>query len=151
MAREAGFTLIEAMAVMAILAMVSALALPHIPQATTRPMLEAYTLEVAALLKADHVAAVRRRARVDTRLDRAERRVTSGGGAGALQLPPDVAFDAIVAENCNGRRNGESIGFLPNGMSCGGTIALARPGAAYHVRVNWFTGGVEVVAADPPR
>ena len=30
-------------------------------------------------------------------------------------------------------------------MSCGGVIALARPGMGYEVRVNWLTGGVEIV------
>jgi general secretion pathway protein H len=30
-------------------------------------------------------------------------------------------------------------------MSCGGTIALTRLGTGYQVRVNWLTGGVEVV------
>jgi general secretion pathway protein H len=30
-------------------------------------------------------------------------------------------------------------------MSCGGTIAMARPGMGYEVRVNWLTGGVEIV------
>jgi general secretion pathway protein H len=151
MAREAGFTLIEAVAVIAIVAMLAAIALPRIPHATSRPMLEAYAMEVAALLKADHVAALRRRIRVDTALNRSDRTVISGAGAGAVQLPPDVAFDAIVAENCNGRRNGDAIGFLPNGRSCGGVVALARPGAAYQVRVNWFTGGVDIVEADSPR
>jgi general secretion pathway protein H len=81
----------------------------------------------------------------------AEHSVTSGSGAGRLQLPADVAFDAIVANTCEGRSNGSDIAFLPNGMSCGGTIALSRPGAAYAVRANWFTGGVDVVAAQPPR
>ena len=150
-AREAGFTLIEAVAVLAIIALMSALALPRIPHATTRPMLEAYSMQVAALLKADRVAAVRRRVRVDTALSTADRSVTSGSGAGRLQLPADVAFDAIVAQTCAGRSNGAAIGFLPSGMSCGGTVALARPGVAFQVKVNWYTGGVEIVAADPPR
>lgn len=151
MAREAGFTLIEAVAVIAIVSMLAALALPAIPHATSRSRLEAYALRVAALLKADRVAALRRRTRVDTVLSKFSRSVTSGAGAGVLRLPPDVAFDALVAENCDGRSNGEAIAFLPNGMSCGGTVVLARPGVAFHVRVNWFTGGVDVVAADPPR
>jgi general secretion pathway protein H len=30
-------------------------------------------------------------------------------------------------------------------MSCGGTIALSRSGVGYQIRVNWLTGGVEVV------
>ena len=136
---------------MAIIAILAALALPRWPHETSRPMLEAYALQTAALLKADRLAAVRRRARVDTVLDAPEHQVISGSGAGVLQMPADVAMDAMVTETCAGRRNGAAIGFLPNGMSCGGTVSLARPGAAYHVRVNWLTGGVEVVAAEPPR
>jgi general secretion pathway protein H len=151
MARDSGFTLIEAVAVVAIIALIAGLALPRIPHATTRPVLEGYALQIAAILKADRVAAIRRHARVDTILSTAEHSVTSGSGAGRLQLPADVAFDAIVANICEGRNNGSEIAFLPSGMSCGGTIALSRPGAAYAVRANWYTGGVDVVAAQPHR
>ena len=149
--REAGFTLIETVAVLAIVAALAALALPHWPHGTTKPQLEAYALNIAALLKADRNAALRTRGRVETLLNNGQRLVISGAGAGEVRLPDDVVFDAIVAETCSGRTNGSAIDFLPSGMSCGGSIALARPGAAYHVRVNWLTGGVEVVAADAPR
>jgi general secretion pathway protein H len=30
-------------------------------------------------------------------------------------------------------------------MSCGGTIVLSRLGAVYEIRVNWLTGGIEIV------
>jgi general secretion pathway protein H len=149
--REAGFTLIEAIAVIAIVALLAGLALPMRPQGTTRPQLEAYALRIAALLKADRNAAIRERARVETRLSATAREVVSGAGAGEVRLPADVDFDAILAETCAGRENAAAIDFLPSGMSCGGTLALARPGVAYKVRVNWLTGGVDVVAADAPR
>jgi general secretion pathway protein H len=149
--REAGFTLIEAVAVLAIVALLAGLVLPMWPRGTTRPQLQAYALRVAALLKADRNAALRRRARVETLVSPATREIVSGAGAGEVRLPRDVAFDAIVAETCAGQANGSAIDFLPSGMSCGGAIALARPGAAYRVRVNWLTGGVDIVAADPPR
>jgi len=150
-AREAGFTLLDTVAVLAIVAILAAVALPRWPHGTSRPQLEAYALSVAALLKADRNAALARRERVATRLDVTAREVASGAGAGVVRLPEDVAFDALVAQNCAGAANRSAIEFLPSGMSCGGSIALARPGAAYHVRVNWLTGGVEVVAAEPPR
>jgi general secretion pathway protein H len=150
-AREAGYTLIEAVAVLAIVAMLAGIALPHWPSGTTRPRLEAYALSIAAILKSDRNAALRQRARVATALDVPAHQVTSGAGAGAVRLPADVAFDALVAETCAGGRNGSQIDFMPSGMSCGGSIALARPGVAFRVRVNWLTGGVEVVATEPPR
>ena len=43
-----------------------------------------------------------------------------------------------------GRTQNELIHVL--WKKCGGTIALARPGMGYEIRVNWLTGGVEIVA-----
>ena len=43
---------------------------------------------------------------------------------------------------------GPTISFFPSGMSCGGVIALTRLGVGYQIRVNWLTGGVEVVPID---
>jgi general secretion pathway protein H len=60
-------------------------------------------------------------------------------------LPRDVGFDAVLATRCNQRAAGRTIDFFPSGMSCGGTIALSRPGGGFQVRVNWLTGGVEIV------
>jgi general secretion pathway protein H len=150
-AHDAGFTLIEAVAVLAIVGLLAAIALPRWPQGTTRPQLQAFALRAAALLKADRNAAIRERRRVETLLNPATGQVASGAGAGVVQIPADVRFDALVAENCAGRGAGSTIDFLPSGMSCGGTIALTRPGAAYRVRVNWLTGGVEIVESSPAR
>jgi general secretion pathway protein H len=54
-------------------------------------------------------------------------------------------IDTYLASRCADRSAGRTIDFFPSGMSCGGTIALARPGMGYEVRVNWLTGGVEIV------
>jgi general secretion pathway protein H len=37
--------------------------------------------------------------------------------------------------------------YLASGMSCGGVISLTRDGVGYQIRVNWLTGGAEVVPA----
>jgi general secretion pathway protein H len=52
----------------------------------------------------------------------------------------------VLPKLCNSRPAFSTIGFLPSGMSCGGTIVLTRLGASYEIRVNWLTGGVEVVS-----
>lgn len=145
---EDGFTLIEVVCVLAIVALLALIALPRAPQATTAQGLRGYAVEIAAMLKADRNAAIRQHALVSTALSAASHSVRSGAGGGVLQVPADVGFDAIVAQRCNGRPAGASIDFFPSGLSCGGAIALSRPGAAYQVRVNWLTGGVEIVATD---
>jgi general secretion pathway protein H len=50
---QAGFTLLEMIAVIAMIAMLAAILLPRIPHATSGPRLEAYAMETASLLKAD--------------------------------------------------------------------------------------------------
>jgi general secretion pathway protein H len=142
---EAGFTLLEIVCVMAIISILAALILPAIPRGTSRTRLEAFALETAALLKTDRLAAMQRRMRVATELDPISRSIRSGATGNSIVLPRDVDFDALLASRCNQRAAGRTIDFFPSGMSCGGTIALSRPGGGFQVRVNWLTGGVEIV------
>lgn len=147
-AAEAGFTLLEMVCVLAIVAMLAAILLPRFPTETSRPRLEAYANEVAALLKADRNAALLRYGLVSAMVDARARTVRSGSSDRIVQVPQDVVFDALLPQRCNGRPALSTISFFASGMSCGGTIRLTRLGSALEVRVNWFTGGVEIVAQD---
>ena len=140
-----GFALIEILCVLAIIGLLAAIILPAIPRTTTRSKLESYAVETAALLKADRNAALRRQARVATEVDAEARAIRSGVSGRIIRLPNDVTMQAMLASRCADRVTGQSIDFFPSGMSCGGTIALLRPGMGYEVRVNWLTGGVEIV------
>jgi general secretion pathway protein H len=142
---ERGFALIEILCVLAIIGMLAAIILPAIPRATSRARLEGYAVETAALLEADRNAALRRRIQVTTQVDAEARLIRSGVTGRAIHLPNDVSVDAMLTSRCADRAVGRSIDFFPSGMSCGGVIALARPGMGYEVRVNWLTGGVEIV------
>lgn len=143
--REAGFTLLEVVCALAIVAAIVAVALPALPLGTSRPRLAAYAVELAAMLKTDRSAAIRRGAAVATEVDAAAGRVRSGSSGRVVRLPRDVRVDALLPRYCGGRAVRAAIGFLPSGMSCGGVVTLARGSAAYDVRVNWLTGGVEIV------
>ena len=150
MDREAGFTLIEAVCVLAIIGLLAALILPAIPRATSQSRLAGYAIDIAALLKGDRNAAMRNHTAVATSLDPEARTVQSGATAAAVEIPEDVTFAALLAQRCEGRPVGSTIDFFPSGASCGGTIALSRQGFGYQIWVNWLTGGVEVVAIDKP-
>jgi general secretion pathway protein H len=141
-----GFALIEILCVLAIIGLLAAIIFPSIPRATSRAKLESYAVETAALLKADRTAALRRQIQVATQVDAATRSIRSGVTGRVIRFPADVSLDTFLASRCADRNAGRSIDFFPSGMSCGGTIALARPGMGYQVRVNWLTGGVEIVA-----
>jgi general secretion pathway protein H len=142
---EAGFTLVEMVCVIAIIALLAAILLPHVSRATSRPRLEGYAVETASLLKADRTAAMRRRVAIATQVDASERYLRSGSTGRVLRVPDDVTFSATLPIRCNDRPAFSTISFFATGMSCGGTIVLSRLGAVYEIRVNWLTGGIEIV------
>ena len=73
-----GFTLLEVVCVLAIVALLAAIVLPAMPRSTSRPALEGYAVRTAALLKADRYSALRRRVPVSTQIDSSERFIRSG-------------------------------------------------------------------------
>jgi len=143
---EEGFTLLEVVCVVAILALLAAVALPGLPRGTSRARLESYATATAALLKADRNAALRQQAPITSEVNSASRSIRSGATGRVVRVPDDVIFDALLSARCGKNPAGTSIQFFPSGMSCGGVIALTRASIGYEVRVNWLTGGVDVVA-----
>jgi len=144
-ASERGFTLLEMVCVLAIIAMLAAVLMPFVPRHTSRSRLQAYALQAATLLQADRNAAIRQQADVSTLIDAPSRAIRSGATAQMLRIPDDVRFDALLPQTCRRHAALSTISFFADGMSCGGAIALTRLDTAYEIRVNWLTGGVEVV------
>jgi general secretion pathway protein H len=140
--------LLEMVCAVAMVALLAAILLPRLARGTSRPRLEAYAIETATLLKADRNAAIWRRGAVAAEVDAAGRTVKSGSSGRVVHVPEDVVFDALLPQRCDGRPALSSINFFATGMSCGGTIRLTRLGNWFEVRVNWLTGGIDVVARD---
>jgi len=134
--------------VIAIVAILAAIVVPALPHGTSRARLESYAVETAAMLMADRNAAIRNRVQIATEIDAPQRIVRSGATGRVIRVPDDVVFDALLATRCNQRPAGPTIRFFSSGMSCGGAIALTRLGVGYEIRVNWLTGGVEVVPSE---
>jgi general secretion pathway protein H len=142
--QEEGFTLIEMVCVVAVLAIVAAIAMPWMPRGTSRAALESYAVQTATLLKTDRNAALRRHTVIATEVNARSRSVRSGASGRIVQVPSDVAVEALLTARCNGSA-APQIQFFPSGMSCGGVIAMSRAGIGYQIRVNWLTGGIDVV------
>jgi general secretion pathway protein H len=143
---ERGFTLLEMVCVLALIAMMAAVLLPFFPRHTSRSRLQAYVLQTAALLKEDRNAAIRRGTGVATLVDAGSRLIRSGSSADMVRIPDDVQFEALLPRTCNQREALSTIRFFPSGMSCGGAVTLARADVGYEIRVNWLTGRVEIAS-----
>jgi general secretion pathway protein H len=141
MDRRAGFTLIEVVAVMLIIALVASLAVTMIP-GTGRGQLKALTLEVAALLRRERLGAVMAGRQREVSIN-GEQRLLIGEGGNVVTIPRDVVLDVLGIDALwSGRQ--AVVRFLPDGASTGAVLKLSREKAEYEIRVNWFTGGVAI-------
>ncbi|MEI2736758.1 MAG: prepilin-type N-terminal cleavage/methylation domain-containing protein [Rhodoblastus sp.] len=143
-----GFTLLETVCALAIVGLVAAVLTPAIPRGTSRTAFESYAVRIAALLKQDRQVAVERGVATATLINSASHTILSGTTGARVILPADVAFSSVLARTCRGAPGDQSIRFFPSGLSCGGSLILSRLGFTLQIRVNWLTGGVEIVPGD---
>ena len=139
--RRAGFSLIEVVAVMLIIALVASLAVTTIP-GTGRGRLKALALETAALLRRERLGAVMTGRERQVSID-GEQRVLVGDGGDVVAVPRDVVLDILGIDALwSGRQ--AVVRFHPDGASTGAVLKLSREKAEYEIRVNWYTGGVAI-------
>jgi general secretion pathway protein H len=139
--RGAGFTLIEVMAVMLIIALVAGLVLTMTP-GTGRAGLKAVTLQTASLFRRERLGAILTGRDREISLD-GKRRILVGDGGDIVALPRDIALDILGIDALwSGRQ--AVVRFHPDGASTGAVLKLSRERAEYEIRVNWYTGGVAI-------
>ncbi|MBU3890744.1 type II secretion system protein GspH [Methylosinus sporium] len=141
--RRAGFTLVEMMAVMMIVALISALVVTW-TFGSGRPTLKAVALEAAALLRRERLGAMLSGHPRHIALDVSTRSLIGDSG-GIVAVPRDVSLALLAAEQTNGDLQGVAR-FEPDGASTGAVLAFAKERARYEVRVDWFSGRVSVDA-----
>ena len=122
---DAGFTLLELLVCLVLLAAIAALVVPRF--VADRPL----TLDQQARLVADDLARFRRTAL----------------GTGTVQTASSEALAAVLpAEMRLGAALPRDLVFLPNGMSNGGVWQLEADGRVVALRIDWLTGRVTVDA-----
>ncbi len=141
--KQAGFTLIEMMAVMMIVALVASLIVLYIP-GTGRAGLKAVVMNSMALLRKERLGAILGRHDTHVSLD-GEQRVLFGDGGGAVSIPRDVTIDILGADAVRDGRLTVAA-FYPDGASSGAALRFSREDVIYEVHVNWYSGGVSVEA-----
>jgi general secretion pathway protein H len=139
---QAGFTLIEVMAVMMIIALLASIAIGT-SRGTGRGQLKALALETADLLRRQRLSATLTGSRREIFVD-GDGRTLFGEGRKSVKVPDDVVLDVLgVADRSNARRS--IVRFEPDGSSSGAALRVSRDGFGYEIRVNWFTGGVTIL------
>lgn len=140
---KAGFTLIEVVAVMAIVALMAALVVPML-SGSGRGSLKALTLNIASLLRRERMGAIMSGQERAVSLD-GRRRLLVGDGGDVVAIPSDVDVGVLGADEIwSGRQ--AVVRFHPDGASTGAVLTVSHERAGYEIRVNWYTGGVAIAA-----
>ena len=142
---ERGFTLVEMLIVMAILALILAVVPPLFSSSLSSATLRAAARDVAAGLRSARSEAITLNKEVRFRLDLESHSFTIGDDKTALSLPSDVDIVLFTAtsETINGQVG--AIRFFTDGSSTGGGITLIDEDRKFEVMVDWLTGRVTIL------
>ncbi|WP_334503297.1 GspH/FimT family pseudopilin [Bradyrhizobium sp. AZCC 1678] len=135
----AGFTLIEMLVVLAILALGSVLALPALRPPPDDLRLEAAARTVTSALRLSRTRAIAVNADVVLTID-AGRRLLESSAVSAIHIDPEISIEMILAAPERRARSIGAIRFFADGTSSGGDIVLALGARRARILVNWLTG-----------
>ena len=145
--REAGFTLVELLAVLAILAIVVTAFSFRSASSLETANFRAFMVKASAAMSEGRVDAIRQTEEKVFYVDLKNRRLAYPAGDKFLAMPNGVELTATVAASEHYDDGTVGIRFYPTGASSGGTLAFSFRGQIYEVRVNWLTGNVSLERA----
>lgn len=143
-----GFSLVELLVALAILAMVAAAAVTALSAAVDRARFRSAAREIAAALRSARHSALAQRAESTFTLDVAQKTyLVNGGAARALGAPRDSVLTLTTASSERREQSAGAIRFFADGSSTGGSVTIALRDRRQRIAVDWLTGRVEVSAA----
>jgi general secretion pathway protein H len=138
-AKRAGFTLMEMLVVLAIIALVAGVSTQLVRPASPKLRVEAAARALCSAARATRVRAIATNQEMSLFVDVAHRSFRSPVAA-EVTLPNEARVDLTVAGGQRQGREGGAIVFFPTGGSTGGDVSIDLAGAHAHVGVNWLTG-----------
>ncbi len=128
--RDAGFTLLEMIVVLAILGLSLVLIMARGPMHSARLDAEATARELAGSLRLARGQAIAQDRRVSVMLEANRYHVD---GLATHMIPIDVALSGNAM-----------IGFAPDGSSSGGAVVVQGPTSRIDITVDWLTGQIRL-------
>jgi len=146
-----GFTLVEMLVAIAIMAFGIVLAVPILSDPSPGTRVRAAARELVTALREARSEAIYRNTEVVMLLDvdRRAYRIIPGTRHGAIRSDVDLAMVAADVERVGGAA--ANIRFFPDGSSTGGKITVSKGSISYGVTVPWLTGRAKVDDPAPAR
>ncbi len=140
-----GFTLLELLVVMGLLALVFAVALPNMQGRIGSLEVKRAARDVASALRLAHSRAMSQSEEALFTLNATSREFTVSGREGAKTLPQHIDIKFLAARSEQQGEETSSIRFYPDGSSTGGRLVLSSGATSLAVDVNWLTGRVKIL------
>ncbi|HEY1707122.1 MAG TPA: GspH/FimT family pseudopilin [Rhizomicrobium sp.] len=136
--RQAGYTLLELLVVLAIVGLISGAVLPMF--AASRPGLQARAAAraIAQDFRTARQAAISSGAKTRVVMNRAANRYAILPDGPARVLPKGIAFSVQTAGS------GDEIDFFPDGSSSGGAVIVQSGGANHRIVAHWPSGRISL-------
>ncbi|MEQ1694528.1 MAG: GspH/FimT family pseudopilin [Hyphomicrobiaceae bacterium] len=141
---NAGFSMLELLVVLAILAAVMTVALPNFQSPGSRTNIDAITVEIAGQLKALRARAIASNRDQTFVLDAPAHAYTAGEAAAVTRLPKTVAITFESAREISRGPGDARLIFFSTGGSTGGRLSLSQDQSRRAVAVDWLTGTVSI-------
>lgn len=141
---EAGFTLLELMIVLGILAVVAGIAMPLLHRPAGDAALMATARQIASGMRLARAAAIRDNADHVLTVDLARRRFWVAGVTAPLPVASGIAVDLITLEKELVSDGQGGMRFHPDGSASGGQVVLTAAGRRVTVELDWMTGHASI-------
>jgi general secretion pathway protein H len=143
--RQAGFTLLELLVVMVVLALISALAMPDFQRFVPALQQRSAAGQLAAVLRDARGQAIRSNFETTVTVDVQSRSYAVSYRQDWRRLEGRYALSLYTAAVEAAGDHVGSIRFFPDGSSTGGRVSLASDRQRHTVVVDWLTGRVDIV------
>jgi len=143
-ASERGFTLIEVMVTLVLLALITAMIIPLMTGSQGKADVQSAAREIAAALRTTRNLAMMRGHSEAFLIDTESGNFRAGSATAPRRIPGGVQLALITAteERIDDRAGG--IRFFPDGSSTGGGVRLVKGNSRDQVLVDWLTGRVSI-------
>jgi general secretion pathway protein H len=138
---EAGFTLIEMLVVVTILASVATLSMPLLSRSPDGLRLRTVSNDLAAALRVTRSSAIRHNSETTLVMD-VDRRVYHSAAGPVRSFARDIDAKLTFASGISVGRADGGFHFFPDGSSTGGTVTLSLHGKEEKLCVQWLTGEI---------
>ena len=139
--RSGGFSLIELVAVLVLIALVFSMVTLSFSKSLASAKIQAASRDLVAALRFTRGQAIVKGKSTSLELDVENNRYMTPGRR-VVALPPNMRMTMLTADNEVTGANSGRIRFFPDGASTGGHISVFMGKEEWRINVDWLTGAV---------